>query len=76
MSENENEQVEAEAAAVEVAAPETTDARNRRKARVGVVVSDSVGRAWRIGTTGLALGLAGIPLAVLAWIRRGGTGQL
>ena len=28
---------------------------------VGVVISDSVGRAWRIGTMGLALGLAGIP---------------
>ena len=29
--------------------------------QVGVVISDSVGRAWRIGTVGLALGLAGIP---------------
>ena len=28
---------------------------------LGVIVSDSVGRAWRIGTVGLALGLAGIP---------------
>jgi len=28
---------------------------------IGVVISDSVGRAWRIGTVGLALGLAGIP---------------
>ncbi len=27
----------------------------------GVVVCDSVGRAWRIGTVGLALGAAGIP---------------
>jgi coenzyme F420-0:L-glutamate ligase/coenzyme F420-1:gamma-L-glutamate ligase len=30
-------------------------------ARVGVAISDSVGRAWRIGTVGLALGLAGLP---------------
>lgn len=29
--------------------------------RVGVVISDSVGRAWRVGTVGLALGAAGIP---------------
>ncbi len=28
---------------------------------LGVVVSDSVGRAWRLGTTGLAIGAAGIP---------------
>jgi coenzyme F420-0:L-glutamate ligase/coenzyme F420-1:gamma-L-glutamate ligase len=29
--------------------------------RVGVVISDSVGRAWRVGTVGLALGAAGLP---------------
>jgi coenzyme F420-0:L-glutamate ligase/coenzyme F420-1:gamma-L-glutamate ligase len=29
--------------------------------QVGVVISDSVGRAWRVGTVGLALGLAGLP---------------
>jgi coenzyme F420-0:L-glutamate ligase/coenzyme F420-1:gamma-L-glutamate ligase len=29
--------------------------------RVGVVVSDSFGRAWRRGTTDVALGVAGIP---------------
>jgi coenzyme F420-0:L-glutamate ligase/coenzyme F420-1:gamma-L-glutamate ligase len=28
---------------------------------LGVVISDSVGRAWRLGTTGLAIGAAGIP---------------
>ncbi|MEC9369325.1 MAG: coenzyme F420-0:L-glutamate ligase [Pseudomonadota bacterium] len=33
----------------------------RYQAEVGVVISDSVGRAWRLGTVGIALGLAGIP---------------
>jgi coenzyme F420-0:L-glutamate ligase/coenzyme F420-1:gamma-L-glutamate ligase len=28
---------------------------------IGVVVSDSIGRAWRLGTTGTAIGAAGIP---------------
>ena len=28
---------------------------------VGVIVSDSFGRAWRVGTTDVALGVAGIP---------------
>jgi coenzyme F420-0:L-glutamate ligase/coenzyme F420-1:gamma-L-glutamate ligase len=28
---------------------------------IGVIVSDSVGRAWRLGTVGLALGAAGVP---------------
>jgi coenzyme F420-0:L-glutamate ligase/coenzyme F420-1:gamma-L-glutamate ligase len=28
---------------------------------VGVVINDSVGRAWRNGTTGMALGAAGLP---------------
>ncbi|MDX2158631.1 MAG: coenzyme F420-0:L-glutamate ligase [Hyphomicrobiaceae bacterium] len=28
---------------------------------LGVVVSDSFGRAWRLGTTGVAIGAAGIP---------------
>jgi coenzyme F420-0:L-glutamate ligase/coenzyme F420-1:gamma-L-glutamate ligase len=31
---------------------------------LGVVVSDSVGRAWRLGTTGLAIGAAGLPSLV------------
>ena len=30
-------------------------------AQVGVVINDSVGRPWRIGTVGLALGVAGLP---------------
>jgi coenzyme F420-0:L-glutamate ligase / coenzyme F420-1:gamma-L-glutamate ligase len=28
---------------------------------IGVVISDSAGRAWRLGTVGLAIGAAGIP---------------
>ena len=28
---------------------------------VGVIISDSLGRAWRLGTTGTALGSAGLP---------------
>lgn len=28
---------------------------------LGVVISDSVGRAWRLGTVGLAIGAAGVP---------------
>ena len=31
------------------------------RADVGVVVSDSAGRAWRLGTVGLAIGAAGVP---------------
>jgi coenzyme F420-0:L-glutamate ligase/coenzyme F420-1:gamma-L-glutamate ligase len=30
-------------------------------ARIGVVVNDSFGRAWRLGTVGVALGAAGLP---------------
>ena len=36
----------------------------RYRADVGIVVNDSVGRAWRIGTTGLAIGVAGLPAVV------------
>ncbi len=35
---------------------------------MGVIVSDSVGRAWRLGTVGLAIGAAGVPSL---WDRRG-----
>jgi len=28
---------------------------------VGVIINDSVGRAWRLGTVGLAIGAAGVP---------------
>ena len=31
------------------------------KADIGIVISDSAGRAWRLGTTGLAIGAAGVP---------------
>jgi coenzyme F420-0:L-glutamate ligase/coenzyme F420-1:gamma-L-glutamate ligase len=31
---------------------------------LGVVISDSIGRAWRIGTTGTAIGAAGVPSLV------------
>ena len=50
--------------------PEDPDASSARLKRafdkafgveVGTVISDSVGRAWRVGTVGLALGSAGIP---------------
>lgn len=30
-------------------------------ADIGVIVSDSAGRAWRLGTVGLAIGTAGVP---------------
>ena len=30
-------------------------------ARIGVVIADSVGRAWREGTVGLAIGVSGLP---------------
>lgn len=57
--------------------PERPDESARRlKARldqhygteVGVVISDSAGRAWRLGTVGLAIGAAGVPAL---WDRRG-----
>src|SRR6185295_11478813 len=38
------------------------------RADIGVIVSDSVGRAWRLGTVGLAIGAAGVPSL---WDRRG-----
>ena len=31
---------------------------------VGVIINDSVGRAWRVGTTGLAIGVSGLPAVV------------
>ncbi len=39
-------------------------------AEIGVVINDSFGRPWRLGTTGTALGAAGIPSL---WDRRGDT---
>jgi coenzyme F420-0:L-glutamate ligase/coenzyme F420-1:gamma-L-glutamate ligase len=35
--------------------------RSRARADVGVIINDSHGRAWRNGTVGVALGVAGIP---------------
>jgi len=29
--------------------------------QIGVIVTDSIGRAWRLGTTGTAIGCAGVP---------------
>jgi coenzyme F420-0:L-glutamate ligase/coenzyme F420-1:gamma-L-glutamate ligase len=37
-------------------------------AGIGVIISDSVGRPWRLGTVGLAIGAAGVPSL---WDRRG-----
>jgi coenzyme F420-0:L-glutamate ligase/coenzyme F420-1:gamma-L-glutamate ligase len=37
-------------------------------ADIGVIISDSVGRPWRLGTVGLAIGAAGVPAL---WDRRG-----
>ncbi len=36
----------------------------RTGAKVGVVISDSVGRAWRVGIVGIAIGVAGLPAVV------------
>jgi coenzyme F420-0:L-glutamate ligase/coenzyme F420-1:gamma-L-glutamate ligase len=36
--------------------------------QIGLIISDSVGRAWRLGTVGLAIGAAGVPSL---WDRRG-----
>jgi coenzyme F420-0:L-glutamate ligase / coenzyme F420-1:gamma-L-glutamate ligase len=38
------------------------------KCEIGVVITDSVGRPWRLGTVGLAIGAAGVPAL---WDRRG-----
>jgi coenzyme F420-0:L-glutamate ligase/coenzyme F420-1:gamma-L-glutamate ligase len=37
-------------------------------AEIGVIVSDSAGRAWRLGTVGIAIGAASVPAL---WDRRG-----
>ena len=39
----------------------TAGAADSRSPRIGVVVADSVGRAWREGTVGLAIGVSGLP---------------
>jgi coenzyme F420-0:L-glutamate ligase/coenzyme F420-1:gamma-L-glutamate ligase len=38
------------------------------QADIGVIVSDSAGRPWRLGTVGIAIGAAGVPSL---WDRRG-----
>lgn len=38
--------------------------RKRTGANVGVVITDSWGRPWRLGTVGFALGVAGIPALI------------
>lgn len=40
----------------------------RHGCRCGVVIADSFGRPWRLGTTGVAIGAAGVPSL---WDRRG-----
>ena len=48
--------------------PDSSAARLRRElhaqtgADIAVIVNDSVGRAWRMGTVGSALGAAGLPV--------------
>lgn len=32
--------------------------------RLGVIITDSIGRAWRLGTTGHAIGAAGVPAII------------
>ncbi len=38
-----------------------SDIERRSGAKVGVVITDSWGRPWRLGTVGFAIGLAGLP---------------
>jgi coenzyme F420-0:L-glutamate ligase / coenzyme F420-1:gamma-L-glutamate ligase len=45
-----------------------TQLASRFGAGIGVIISDSVGRPWRLGTVGLAIGAAGVPSL---WDRRG-----
>ncbi len=42
--------------------------RERLGCEIGVVISDSAGRPWRLGTVGIAIGAAGVPSL---WDRRG-----
>ena len=42
-------------------AEDTARASRARAPRIGIVVADSVGRAWREGTVGLAIGVSGLP---------------
>lgn len=38
--------------------------RSRLGCRVGVVINDSFGRPWRVGTVGVAIGCAGLPAVI------------
>jgi len=38
--------------------------RARLGVTVGVIINDSIGRAWRVGTVGHAIGVAGLPAVV------------
>ncbi len=38
--------------------------RARTGARIAIIISDSVGRAWRVGIVGIAIGVAGLPAVV------------
>lgn len=38
-----------------------TDLGRRTGVSVGVIINDSIGRAWRLGTVGIALGVSGLP---------------
>jgi coenzyme F420-0:L-glutamate ligase/coenzyme F420-1:gamma-L-glutamate ligase len=38
--------------------------RQRLGVTVGVIVNDSIGRAWRVGTVGQAIGVAGLPAVI------------
>ncbi len=52
----------------ESAATLRADLKQRTGCKIGVVISDSFGRPWRLGTTGVAIGAAGLPSL---WDRRG-----
>ena len=55
----------------EISAADLRDAlMQRHGVDVAVVISDSFGRPWRLGTTGIAIGAAGLPSL---WDRRGDT---
>jgi coenzyme F420-0:L-glutamate ligase/coenzyme F420-1:gamma-L-glutamate ligase len=38
--------------------------RQRLGVTVGIIVNDSIGRAWRVGTVGQAIGVAGLPAVI------------
>jgi coenzyme F420-0:L-glutamate ligase/coenzyme F420-1:gamma-L-glutamate ligase len=50
--------------------------REHTGARVGIIVNDSFGRAWRLGTVGTAIGVAGLPALLDLRGRPDRTGRL